>query len=87
MGSSKQLCKNLKMKVIDVHSAGDGHEKIAKRCQLAVSTMGNCKGQDEIWKTKKTLGENCLYAGQRGKSKSPFDCRKPVIEITKLLFD
>ena len=41
MGSSKQLCKTLKMKVIDAHNAGEGYKKIAKRCQLAVSTVQN----------------------------------------------
>uniref|UniRef100_A0A3Q3KMZ5 Tc1-like transposase DDE domain-containing protein n=1 Tax=Monopterus albus TaxID=43700 RepID=A0A3Q3KMZ5_MONAL len=41
MGSSKQLCKTLKMKVIDAHNAGEGYKKIAKRCQLAVSTVRN----------------------------------------------
>ena len=41
MGSSKQLCETLKMKVIDAHNAGEGYKKIAKRCQLAVSTVRN----------------------------------------------
>lgn len=38
-GSSKQLCKTLKMKVIDAPNAGEGYKKIRKCCQLAVSTV------------------------------------------------
>uniref|UniRef100_A0A3Q3J8A5 PUM-HD domain-containing protein n=1 Tax=Monopterus albus TaxID=43700 RepID=A0A3Q3J8A5_MONAL len=29
-----------------------------------MADQGNCGGQDEIWKTKKTLGQNCSYAGK-----------------------
>ena len=45
----------------------------------------NCGGEDEIWKTKKTLRENCSYSGQKSKSQPPFNvkntCRR--IQLTE----
>ena len=33
-----------------------------------MAVWGNCGGLNEIWNTKKTLGENRSYAGQKGKN-------------------
>ncbi|XP_062914937.1 uncharacterized protein LOC134351933 [Mobula hypostoma] len=41
MGSSKQLPSALKIKMIDAHKAGEGYKKIAKRFQVAVSSVRN----------------------------------------------
>ena len=85
-------CVRLKMNVIDAHNAGED-KKIPKRCQLAVSTVRTVfkrwqlRGTVEVkmrWKTNKTLGENCSYAGQKGKSKPPFYCRKPAGRFSRL---
>ena len=89
MTSSKQLCET-ENGSYDAHNAGEGYKKIAKRCQLALFTVWNVikrwqfNGTAEIWKTKKTLGESCSYAGQKGKSKSPFDCKKPPGRFSRL---
>uniref|UniRef100_A0A8C5DSB5 Transposase n=1 Tax=Gouania willdenowi TaxID=441366 RepID=A0A8C5DSB5_GOUWI len=52
MGSSKKLCKTEKIKVIDAHNAGEGYKKIAKRFQLAVSTV---RGIIKRWQVRGTV--------------------------------
>lgn len=41
MGSPKQMPNNLKIYIIDAHKAGEGHKKIAKCFQVAVSSVCN----------------------------------------------
>lgn len=41
MGGSKQLPSTLKIKINDAHKAGEGYKKIAKRFQVAVSSVRN----------------------------------------------
>ena len=45
-------CVKLKMKVLDARNAGDGYKKIAKCCQLAVSTVWNVI---ERWQIRATV--------------------------------
>lgn len=40
IGSSEQLCKALKMKVIDVHNAADGHKKTGFQIEFPQSNSG-----------------------------------------------
>lgn len=41
MGSWKQLPSTLTMKMIDAQKAGEGHKKIAKCFQVAISSVCN----------------------------------------------
>lgn len=41
MGSSKQLCRTLKLKIVDTHKAGESYKKIAKRFQMPISSVPN----------------------------------------------
>lgn len=41
MGSSKQLSRKLKLKIVDAHKAGEGYKKIAKRFQMPISSVRN----------------------------------------------
>lgn len=41
MGSSKQLARTLKLRIVDAHKAGEGYKKIAKRYQMPISSVRN----------------------------------------------
>lgn len=41
MGSSKQLSRTLKLRIVDAHNAGEGHKKTAKRYQTPISSVWN----------------------------------------------
>lgn len=45
MGSFKQLCTTLKLKIADGDKAGEGHKEIAKRFQAPISFVWNVNGK------------------------------------------
>uniref|UniRef100_A0A3P9LCQ4 Transposase Tc1-like domain-containing protein n=1 Tax=Oryzias latipes TaxID=8090 RepID=A0A3P9LCQ4_ORYLA len=52
MGTSKQLSDDLKTKIVQHHSLGEGYKKLAKRFQLSISTVRNIVRK---WKTTGTV--------------------------------
>lgn len=41
MGSSKQLSRKLKLKIVAAHKVGEGYKKIAKHFQMSISSVRN----------------------------------------------
>lgn len=56
MGPSKQLAKDVKMKLIDVYKAEEGYKKTWKCFKVSkMAVQGNCERKGKIWKTKNQM--------------------------------
>ena len=85
MGSSKQLSRKLKLKIVDAHKAGEGYKKRAKRFQMPISSVRNVikkwqsSGIVEVKARsgRKNIRQNSSQDCEKSKSKPTFDCTIP----------